>query len=493
MEMQQKNQTLSEAQMANKLLLRCYLVLNAILILAYLVEVIKGARTIPYYLLFCILAILPLAAAFVLNNKNPGNVNVRAVVAYGYAVLYGFVLFTTTSTVAFIYALPMYIAITIYADRRFSLKVGFGIVILNVIEVTRELMTIKNASDNMPTYEIRVLGLIVCMLYLIWVAQFFKETNAQKLQTANDAKGQSDRLLSNIMKVSKDMADLVEQTTVKTDTLHESLSVTMNSMQEVLDGTTDTVNAVQNQLEKTEEIQRHIKQVGSFSSIIGTDIGQAKREIKTGHSNMQTLMQQAEKTERAGETASDELKKLNSYADQMGQIISTIENVTSQTSLLSLNASIEAARAGEVGRGFAVVASEISTLAEQTSTATVEITNIIENIFSELRIVSDVIEELVESNRMQKDKAVHTAQSFNGIEKVSESIHEQSASLIRAVEKLSVANEEIVEDIQVISSITEEVTAHSNETYSSSQQNDVIATEVTEMVQKLNQLTKELN
>lgn len=64
----------------------------------------------------------------------------------------------------------------------------------------------------------------------------------------------------------------------------------------------------------------------------------------------------------------------------MHSIIELIDNITTQTSLLALNASIEAARAGEAGRGFSVVASEISNLATQTQDATVDITTLIENI-----------------------------------------------------------------------------------------------------------------
>ena len=131
----------------------------------------------------------------------------------------------------------------------------------------------------------------------------------------------------------------------------------------------------------------------------------------------------------------------------MNSIVELINSITSQTSLLSLNASIEAARAGEAGRGFAVVAGEIQSLASQTSTATVDITKLINDINCSIQEVFKSTNQMMENNKTQ-NKAVETmATTFEDIKDCVSNINRVSDDLDIVVKELIHSNENIVNSI----------------------------------------------
>lgn len=159
---------LKEIAYVNKKLLWCYSIISAVLFLAYLLELIKGNRTLGYVCVFSIILFVPLIASILLYKKNAESDLVRKVAAYGYGVLYAFVLWTTVSNLAFTYMLPMLLAISMYQDKRYTLRVGIGGIIVNVVYIVLRIVGGEISSGEIVNFEIQmaVMLLIVSFSYV---------------------------------------------------------------------------------------------------------------------------------------------------------------------------------------------------------------------------------------------------------------------------------------------------------------------------------------
>ncbi|MCQ4726103.1 methyl-accepting chemotaxis protein [Anaerotignum faecicola] len=144
------------------------------------------------------------------------------------------------------------------------------------------------------------------------------------------------------------------------------------------------------------------------------------------------------------------MNDIHSGMQEISKISKLIEDISSQTSILSLNASVEAARAGQAGKGFAVVASEIGRLAKQTSNA--------------LKQTSEIIEKSSTTIQKGLDTAGHTAKAFHAIQNVTSEYEEISLKLTNIVENQINAITNVNEQLNSLRNIADENRSLAEET-----------------------------
>lgn len=163
---------------------------------------------------------------------------------------------------------------------------------------------------------------------------------------------------------------------------------------------------------------------------------------------------------------------LREKSSRIGEIIQTINDIAEQTNLLALNAAIEAARAGEQGRGFAVVADEVRKLAEKTSFATKEISEMI------LTIQASTVSAVESMNEASLEVS-------NGVE----FINQAGASL----EEIVQTNEDVTDKITRIAAATEEQSATTYDILGTMERISKLSNEVTSNAQKTTSAAEELS
>ena len=164
------------------------------------------------------------------------------------------------------------------------------------------------------------------------------------------------------------------------------------------------------------------------------------------------------------------MSRINETSEKIGAIITQIEDIASQTNLLSLNASIEAARAGEAGKGFAVVAGEIGGLADESADAVNTTRNLINVSLDEIEkgntIVNDVIASL--------DNAVERVRIANGMI--------QETAQVADVQMKSI--DQIRDGIRDMSQVVSDNSAMAEETSATSEELAAQSVTLNELVQK---------
>ncbi len=488
-----KPKKMQETHRTNFAVVVCYSMLTAILLIAYILEFVKKSRTLEYTLIFAALDLIPYIICLMTYLKSKESLRVKYIFSVGFSALYIYVLLTAAVPTTFVYIFLVLFLIIPYGDLKLCYIVGGSAVVSNIVSVIIGFASGSLTTADLALIEIQVLSVALAALYTGLATSVIGKINAQKYDELNDEKGKIDALLSRTLELSRGISEDIESVTERMKHLESAVVATKDSMQDVTAGATDTAEATQNQLLQTSEIVDLVDQAKDVSNVIAADMKETEAAITVGKENIETLLTHVNQSEGASATVASRMQELIEHTEKMNSIVELINSVTSQTSLLSLNASIEAARAGEAGRGFAVVAGEISSLANQTSEATVNITKLIDGIKSSIDEVFKAANQLMESNKAQNQSAETMATNFEKIEGCTRDIYEVSRKLEDVVAKLAQSNKSIVESINSVSAVTQEVSARANETLSVSESNAVVVEEITSVIEEINNKAKKLN
>ena len=236
--------------------------------------------------------------------------------------------------------------------------------------------------------------------------------------------------------------------------IHESSEMVSMGSSQLAESAQSLAEGATNQAASVEEL------TATIQSITET-IVHSSQKAETSYHDAAEFRTEAENSNEDIKQLNEAMVRINDTSKEIANIITSIEDIASQTNLLSLNASIEAARAGETGKGFAVVADQIGKLASDSTTSAANTRELIENAIHEIENGNEIMQRTMQSIGIV----------ISGIQALAESTKEistLSTSQAEAMKQLEIGVEQISEVIQNNSAAAQETSATSQELFAQS-------------------------
>jgi len=214
----------------------------------------------------------------------------------------------------------------------------------------------------------------------------------------------------------------------------------------------------------SEEASTNVQTVAAAAEQLAQSVEEVGRQVQQSSTIASNAVSEAQKT-------NEEVEGLATAAEKIGEVVGLINDIASQTNLLALNATIEAARAGDAGKGFAVVATEIKSHADQTATAT-------EDISSQISAIQNATENAVKA--------------IKGISGTIGELSEISSAIASAVEEQSAATREIAQSVEQAAAGTADVSQNITGVTSGAQQTGDASAQVLEAASELSKQAEAL-
>ncbi len=280
-------------------------------------------------------------------------------------------------------------------------------------------------------------------------------SGAPLVQKSQDELGQ---LTGAVNEMQTSLATLVSEVSSGAHQVASAATEIAAASEEMATGMKEQSSQVTQISSAIEEMSQSVVEVAKKSADAANNSAQAGKLAAEGGHVVEETIEGMNAIAGAVNDGAKSVSELGKRSEQIGQVITVINDIADQTNLLALNAAIEAARAGEHGRGFAVVADEVRKLADRTTKATEEIAQSIRAIQGETSEAVAKMNGGTQEVARGTQKATAAGQSLQQIVTSAQGVADMIRSIAAAAEEQSAASEQISRNVESINAVTKQAT-----------------------------------
>lgn len=444
---------------ANQKALVIWMLLNIILSVSYAIEIVKGLRTAGYYIIFMLVCWIPFAVGLILLKiKGRAAQYYKDVVVIGYGILYVFVLFTTHSTLAFVYILPLTSMLILFKNRNFMLRCGVATMIGIVASIIKNFLSGMSGAADITAYEIQVASVFMCYVGYVLSINHLNFTDGAMLHQVEDNLKKVVETIATVKTASTSVVDGVTVVRELADENKASADAVVGSMETLAQNNTVLRDKADSSMEMTHKIS---KQGANVAELVEKMVQLTNESMVHAKSSSEELTDVVASTNSMAELANELEGILKDFKEQFDMVkseVGTIEGINRQTNLLALNASIEAARAGEAGKGFAVVANEIRDLSMGTQNSSSRILTALGHLENTSDNMTDSITQTLKLIHVTLDKIKQVSASVSSISGDSTQIGNSVLVIRDSMDEVENSNKSMVDNMKQICDVMEVMT-----------------------------------
>lgn len=258
------------------------------------------------------------------------------------------------------------------------------------------------------------------------------------------------------------------------------------AVEDVAEGSTGMAASISKINENLLEMSNETKDINASVDEIKNQTTAVQDSSKIMNDKIKSMQDSSHKMDEGISAISKRIETVNTTVDKVSNIVSVIEEISSETNLLSLNASIEAARAGDAGKGFAVVAQEIRVLSDNTNTELENIKQIISSLVEECRYCVQVSGTIVEDNAKQKEEIKAVLDEFGSLDEQIQKTAEKADEIEELVTAMIELNDDITKSSNSLTDVSAANAAATEEMNANIEELNAMMHGVSEMAEHMN-------